>query len=120
MATQLYAWGDGGGGGTGTGNERTVAVAVGKDARVPVLFDLTAVEPGKAALRFSVDAGEGDAVELTLTACRSTCRSPSRSRPVPRRCIRICGRAAPRASTRWVYGIRTPRFRQAIFCCASV
>jgi uncharacterized protein YfaS (alpha-2-macroglobulin family) len=42
-------------------------VAVGKDARVPVLFDLTAVEAGEAVLRFSVTMnGEGDAVELKL------------------------------------------------------
>jgi hypothetical protein len=45
--------------------ERTVAV--GKDARVPVLFDLTAAAPGFAVLRFSVTmAGERDAVELAL------------------------------------------------------
>jgi uncharacterized protein YfaS (alpha-2-macroglobulin family) len=47
------------------GAERTVKVA--KDGRVPVLFDLTATEPGDAVLRFSVTmAGEADAVELTL------------------------------------------------------
>jgi uncharacterized protein YfaS (alpha-2-macroglobulin family) len=45
--------------------ERSVAVA--KDARVPVLFALTAAAPGDAVLRFSVTmAGEGDAVEFTL------------------------------------------------------
>jgi len=47
------------------GAERTVAVA--KDARVPVLFDLGAVEPGEAVLRFSVTmGGDGDAVEFKL------------------------------------------------------
>jgi uncharacterized protein YfaS (alpha-2-macroglobulin family) len=45
--------------------ERTVAVA--KDARVPVLFDLTAAAPGVAVLRFSVTMNdESDAVELKL------------------------------------------------------
>jgi uncharacterized protein YfaS (alpha-2-macroglobulin family) len=49
---------------TGTA-ERTMAIA--KDARVPVLFDLTAAEPGDATLRFSVTmGGERDAVELAL------------------------------------------------------
>jgi hypothetical protein len=46
-------------------SERTIAVA--KDARVPVLFDPTAAEPGDAVLRFSVAmAGENDAVEFKL------------------------------------------------------
>jgi alpha-2-macroglobulin len=45
--------------------ERTVAVA--KDARVPVLFDLSAVDTGETALRFSVTMdGESDGVELKL------------------------------------------------------
>jgi len=45
--------------------ERTVAVA--KDARVPVLFDLSAAEIGEAKLRFSVTMdGSGDAVEFKL------------------------------------------------------
>ncbi|HEU4730355.1 MAG TPA: MG2 domain-containing protein [Kofleriaceae bacterium] len=47
------------------GRERTVAVA--KDARVPVVFSLTAARPGDAVLRFSVAMeGETDAVELKL------------------------------------------------------
>ena len=47
------------------GSERTVAMA--KGARVPVAFDLTAVAPGDAALRFSVTMDdERDAVELKL------------------------------------------------------
>ncbi|HSR97571.1 MAG TPA: MG2 domain-containing protein [Kofleriaceae bacterium] len=45
--------------------ERTVAV--GKGARVPVLFDLTAADPGESVLRFSVKMDdESDAVELKL------------------------------------------------------
>lgn len=45
--------------------ERSVAVA--RDARVPVLFELTAAEAGEAVLRFSVAMGdERDAVELKL------------------------------------------------------
>lgn len=45
--------------------ERNVALAVG--ARVPVLFDLTAVELGESSLKFSVAMnGESDAVEFKL------------------------------------------------------
>jgi alpha-2-macroglobulin len=49
----------------GAARERTVAVA--KDARVPVLFDLIAAEPGEAVLQFSVTMdGETDGLELKL------------------------------------------------------
>jgi uncharacterized protein YfaS (alpha-2-macroglobulin family) len=42
-------------------------VSVGKGARVPVLFDLTAAAPGESVLRFSVKMDdESDAVELKL------------------------------------------------------
>ena len=52
-------------GGPGGGSERSVAVA--KNARVPVLFELTAVEPGETVMRFSVTMeGNSDAVELKL------------------------------------------------------
>jgi len=45
--------------------ERTIAV--GKDVRVPVLFDLGAAETGEAVLRFSVTMeGQSDAVEFKL------------------------------------------------------
>ncbi|MBA3395939.1 MAG: hypothetical protein H0T89_25130 [Deltaproteobacteria bacterium] len=52
-------------GGTERGIERTITLA--KDARVPVLFDLTAAELGTSTLQFSVTMnGEGDAVALSL------------------------------------------------------
>jgi uncharacterized protein YfaS (alpha-2-macroglobulin family) len=47
------------------GNERTIAVA--KNARVPVLFHMTAAEVGESVLKVSVTMnGESDAVELKL------------------------------------------------------
>ncbi|HET7500138.1 MAG TPA: alpha-2-macroglobulin family protein, partial [Kofleriaceae bacterium] len=60
------------------GRERTVAVA--KDARVPVVFALTAARPGDAVLRFSVAMeGETDAVELKLPVRHP---SPLRTDPI--------------------------------------
>ncbi|MBA3502168.1 MAG: hypothetical protein H0T65_17520, partial [Deltaproteobacteria bacterium] len=47
------------------GNERTVQV--GKDANVPVLFNITAADLGTTSLKFSVSMnGESDAVEFKL------------------------------------------------------
>lgn len=70
------------------GAERTIAVA--RDARVPVLFELTAAAPGDAVLRFSVTMnGESDAVELTLPV-----RHPS-----PLRVAQVASGVASRALT---------------------
>ena len=50
-----------------TTGELTRTVAIAKDARVPVLFELTAAMPGDAVLGFSVAMdGDNDAVDLKL------------------------------------------------------
>jgi alpha-2-macroglobulin len=64
--------------------ERTIQLA--KDARVPVLFDLTAAELGTSALTFSVTMnGERDAVKLQLPVIHP---SPVRSEAVAHGAVR--------------------------------